>query len=174
VRLSRRPFHPGTVTELKQGPCNKAATHLADAFHVRCRAEVRMNFLRKPSAQNLGAFGIAALFSMAVAFVAAAQSASIPYSEAKNHVGERSTVCGIVVDAHFVSSGKGQPTFLHFGEAYPNQIFTVVIWGRDRAKFGRPEVKYLEKEICVTGKITSYLRIPEIEASEAEQIRMRK
>jgi hypothetical protein len=132
-----------------------------------------MNVQSKFGARNLGAFGIA-FFSVAAAYAVAAQTGSIPFSEAKNHVGERLTVCGIVVDAHFVSSGKGQPTFLHFGEAYPNQIFTVVIWGRDRAKFGRPEVKYLEQDICVTGKITSYLRIPEIEASEADQIRLKK
>ncbi|MGH9746036.1 MAG: hypothetical protein ACRD59_08005 [Candidatus Acidiferrales bacterium] len=102
------------------------------------------------------------------------QSGSIPPGEAKNHVGEKSTVCGIVVDAHYVSSGKGQPTFLHFDEAYPNQTFTVVIWGRDRLKFGKPEIKFLEKDICITGKITSYLRIPEIVATEADQIQMRK
>jgi hypothetical protein len=132
-----------------------------------------MNVQSKFGVRTLGAFGIA-LFSVGAVYAFAAQTGSIPFSEAKNHVGERSTVCGIVVDAHFVSSGKGQPTFLHFGEAYPNQIFTVVIWGRDRAKFGRPEMKYLEKDICVTGKITSYLRVPEIEASEADQIRMRK
>jgi hypothetical protein len=47
--------------------------------------------------------------------------------EAKNHVGETATVCEIVVDTHFVSSGKGQPTFLHFDEPYPNQIFAWLI-----------------------------------------------
>ena len=140
---------------------------------MNCRAELRTKVSRLLGAWKLGAFGIT-LFSVAAAYAVAAQTGSIPSSEAKNHVGERSTVCGIVVDAHFVSSGKGQPTFLHFGEPYPNQIFTVVIWGRDRAKFGRPEVQYLEKNICVTGKISSYLRIPEIEASDADQIRLKK
>ena len=54
-------------------------------------------------------------------------------------MGEKATVCGKVVGIHFVSSGKGQPTFVHFDEPYPDQIFTLVIWGSERPKFGRPE-----------------------------------
>jgi hypothetical protein len=35
-------------------------------------------------------------------------------------------------------------------------------WGSDRPKFGRPEEIYRDKELCVTGKITIYLGIPEL------------
>jgi hypothetical protein len=108
------------------------------------------------------------------ATVAAAQTAHIPTREAKNHVGEKRTVCGKVVGIHFVSSGKGQPTFVHFDEQYPNQIFTLVIWGTDRPKFGRPEDLYRDKELCVSGKITSYLGIPEIVATSPNQVQIQK
>jgi hypothetical protein len=108
------------------------------------------------------------------ATVAAAQPAHIPTREAKNHVGEKRTVCGKVVGIHFVSSGKGQPTFVHFDEQYPNQIFTLVIWGTDRPKFGRPEDLYRDKELCVSGKIISYLGIPEIVATSPNQVQIQK
>ena len=64
---------------------------------------------------------------LAAASAAAAQAAHLTSREAKNHVGEKATVCGKVVGIHFVSSGKGQPTFIHFDEPYPDQIFTLVI-----------------------------------------------
>jgi hypothetical protein len=125
------------------------------------------------SMQTLRIIALAA-FTLIMAPVVHAQEAYITAGEAKYHVGEKITVCGKVVGIHFVSSGKGQPTFIHFDEQYPNQIFTVLIWGADRPKFGRPEETYLDKNVCVTGKITIYLRIPEIVATNPSQIRLRK
>jgi micrococcal nuclease len=75
-------------------------------------------------------------------------------SEVSKHIGETATVCGYVVSTKYASSEDGQPTFLNFGKPYPNQLFTVVIWGVDRDKFARPEVAYKGKRICVTGLIT--------------------
>lgn len=115
-----------------------------------------------------------AAFLLIMAPVVRVQDAYITAGEDKNHVGEKTTVCGKVVGIHFVSSGKGQPTFIHFDEQYPNQIFTVVIWGVDRPKFGRPEETYKDKDLCVTGKISVYLRIPEIVVTNPNQIRLRK
>ena len=43
------------------------------------------------------------------------------------------------------------PTFLNFDKRYPDQIFTLVIWGGDRSKFGDPETVYRGKRVCVTG-----------------------
>ena len=111
---------------------------------------------------------------LAAASAAGAQAAHLTAKEAKNHVGEKATVCGKVVGIHFVSSGKGQPTFVHFDEPYPDQIFTLVIWGSDRPKFGRPEEIYRDKELCVTGKITVYLGIPEIVANNPNQVQVQK
>ena len=111
---------------------------------------------------------------LTAASAAGAQAAHLTAKEAKNHVGEKATVCGKVVGIHFVSSGKGQPTFVHFDEPYPDQIFTLVIWGSDRPKFGRPEEIYRGKELCVTGKITVYLGIPEIVANNPNQVQVQK
>jgi hypothetical protein len=54
---------------------------------------------------------------------------SLSAAEAKKHIGENATVCGLVVSAHFAANSRGEPTFLNLDEPYPNQIFTIVILG---------------------------------------------
>jgi micrococcal nuclease len=103
-----------------------------------------------------------------------AQTKHFTAPEAKNHVGEKVTVCGKVVSTHFAGRSRGQPTFLNLDEPYPNQIFTIVIWGSDRPKFGDPEAKYRDKDVCVTGKITSYQGVPEIAANDPSQIEIHR
>lgn len=103
-----------------------------------------------------------------------AQNTKLTAAEAKDHVGERATVCGKVASTRFAERSRGQPTFLNLDEPYPNQIFTIVIWGSDRPKFGEPEAKYRDKDVCVTGKITSYRGVPEIAANDPSQIEVRK
>jgi len=94
----------------------------------------------------------------------------ISATEAKDHVGETTTVCGSVVSTRYAKSTKGQPTFLNLDKPYPNQIFTVLIWGSNRSKFGAPEVEYKSKRVCVTGKITDYRGVPEIVVDSPRQI----
>jgi hypothetical protein len=91
-------------------------------------------------------------------------------AEAKDHVGDTATVCGNVVSTRYAASTKGQPTFLNLDKPYPNQVFTIVIWGSNRSKFGRPEVEYNKKRICVTGKISLFRGVPEIVADDLAQI----
>lgn len=103
---------------------------------------------------------------------AVAQSGHITAAEAKNHVGEKATVCGKVVSARFAKESKGQPTFLNLDQPYPNHIFTIVVWGSDREKFGAIEVKYSVKEVCVTGKISNFQGKPEIAVDDPNQIQL--
>src|SRR5580704_17641643 len=72
-------------------------------------------------------------------------------NEAKEHFGETATVCGSVATSRYADSTKGQPTFLNLDKPYPNQVFTIVIWGDNRSKFGKPENDYNGKRVCVTG-----------------------
>jgi DNA/RNA endonuclease YhcR with UshA esterase domain len=60
---------------------------------------------------------------------------------------------------------------LNLDKPYPNQIFTIVIWGNNRSKFGTPEDNYKGKRICVSGKITAYAGLPEIAVDDPKQIR---
>jgi DNA/RNA endonuclease YhcR with UshA esterase domain len=94
-------------------------------------------------------------------------------AEAKNHIGETATVCGEVASMRYAASSRGQPTFINLDKPYPNQIFTVVIWGSDRAKFGEPENTYRDKSVCVTGRIREYRGVPEVVASGPGQIKVR-
>jgi len=103
-----------------------------------------------------------------------AQTKKITAAEAKDHIGDRATVCGKVASTHYAKSSKGEPTFLNIDEAYPKEVFTVLIWGSDRGKFGTPESEYKALQVCVTGKITSYRGVPEIVASERGQIEVQK
>jgi hypothetical protein len=91
-------------------------------------------------------------------------------SEARQHMGEHATVCGVVASASYAERARGQPTFLNLDKPYPNQIFTIVIWGENRAKFGAPESKYLDKRICVSGLIRNYHGEPETMPSDPSQI----
>jgi DNA/RNA endonuclease YhcR with UshA esterase domain len=94
----------------------------------------------------------------------------ITAAEAKDHIGETATVCGNVVSTRYAASTRGQPTFLNVDKPYPNQIFTIVIWGSNRSKFGTPDVDYKGKRVCATGKITEYRGIPEVIADAPAQI----
>jgi hypothetical protein len=102
------------------------------------------------------------------------QTKKITAAEAKDHMGDRATVCGKVVSTHYAKSSKGEPTFLNLDEPYPKEIFTILIWGSDRGKFGTPESEYKGLRVCVTGKITTYRGVPEIVAGEREQIEIQK
>jgi hypothetical protein len=95
-------------------------------------------------------------------------------AEAKNHIGDKATVCGVVVSTHYAARTKGSPTFLNLDEPYPRQIFTILIWGSDRAKFGNPEDKYGNKKVCVTGMIKDYRGVPEVVAEQPSQIEIQK
>jgi len=104
----------------------------------------------------------AGLLALALLFSARAIAASIGPERAGEHVGETATVCGVVASANFAARSKGQPTFLNLEKAYPNHIFTAVIWGSDRSKFGAPETQLVGKRVCTTGVIELYRGKPEV------------
>jgi hypothetical protein len=97
---------------------------------------------------------------------------SVTAAEAKSHVGERATVCGKVVSTRWAESSRGSPTFLNFDQPYPDQVFTLVIWGYDRSKFNSPETTYRGKRVCVTGKISAFKGVPEVVANDPAQIKV--
>jgi len=101
---------------------------------------------------------------------ATAHAQKLTAIEAKDHIGERATVCGKVASTHYASGSKGQPTFLDLDRPYPNEVFTILIWGGDREKFGTPESRYRDTEVCVSGKITSHRGTPEIAVTKPSQI----
>jgi len=116
---------------------------------------------------------VAVAFCIFAIPAAHAQAKRITPAAAKNHVGEQAMVCGKVASARYARDSKGEPTFLNLDQPYPKQVFTIVIWGDDRAKFGEPELKYRDQKICVTGKITGFRGEPEIVANNPDNWKYR-
>jgi len=120
------------------------------------------------------ATSVASLISGALLVFVSTTWAQITPFDAKAFIGKREIVCGQVASANFAARSNGQPTFFNLDRAYPNQVFTVVIWGNDRRKFGdAPERVYSGKKVCVSGVISSYRGGPEIVVSEPSQIRIK-
>lgn len=64
---------------------------------------------------------------------------------------------------------------MNLDRPYPNEIFTIVIRGNGRAKFGEPDTKYRDRQVCASGLIKkTYRGVPEIEASDPSQIEIQK
>jgi hypothetical protein len=93
---------------------------------------------------------------------------SISAAEAKNHVGQQGTVCGMVAGEHTATSSRGTPTFINLDSPYPNQIFTILIWGDDRSKVG--ELPANGTRVCATGTIQDYRGVPEIVVKSKGQL----
>jgi hypothetical protein len=112
-------------------------------------------------------------FGIGVTLAAEPQEAIKP-SEAGAHAGKHRTVCGRVASASFVPGRTGRPTFLNLDRPHPHQIFTVLIWGRNRAKFpSPPEQLYRNTQICVSGVIDAYKGLPQIVVDDPSQISLR-
>ena len=109
--------------------------------------------------------------SMALAlWTVGARAATLAPEEAAKHVGENATICGLVASAKYAGQARGGPTFLDFVKPYPNAIFTALILGSDRAKFGTPEKAMQGKQVCVTGQIQLYQGKPQVILNDPKQL----
>jgi micrococcal nuclease len=101
--------------------------------------------------------GIVSLCLFSIASLASAQT--IAATDAAKHVGEHVTVCGSVASEHTATSSRGTPTFINLDRPYPNQVFTVLVWGSDRERVGNLPTS---GRLCAVGNITEYRGTPEI------------
>jgi hypothetical protein len=89
-------------------------------------------------------------------------------AEAKDHVGESATVCGLIASENTATSSRGTPSFVNLDQPYPHQVFfTLLVWGSDKAAVG-PIPK--TGRICVKGTISLYRGIPEIVAHKSSDL----
>ena len=123
---------------------------------------------------QLGSMRKAILVGLALTFFCvysvSGESVSLTPEEAAGHVGESATVCGMVVSATYAAQAPMAPTFLDLGKPYPQQIFTAVIFGTDRSKFGAPDVSMRDKFVCVTGEIFLFQGTPEMALRDPAQL----
>ncbi len=88
----------------------------------------------------------------------------ITSAEALNNIGNIVTICDKIVDAIYLENAPNKFTLLRMGGVYPNQKLTIVIDEKNRFNFPpRPEIFYLNKTICVTGRLELYRTTPELE-----------
>ncbi len=133
------------------------------------RSHPRHRSLRSRTAIALVTCAILVVCSAAVAV---AQD-TIPATQAIHHVGEDAEVCGHVASAAYFASTKGSPTFINLERPYPDQAFTVVIWGSSRARFEKPLERLFDgRSICVSGKIETYRGKPQIVVEDPAQIKV--
>lgn len=142
------------------------------------------------SRKKLGRWAVAVLLAVAASFLVARfvpsgggsggppVDADLPTygpEEAAEHRGEVARVCGVVESASYARQVGGRPTFLNLGRPYPDQLFTVVIWGEDRARFGgAPERRFRGRRICAAGRIRLHEGTPQIEVRRPDQVDVRR
>jgi hypothetical protein len=114
----------------------------------------------------------ALLCGLALLLPGAGHAQTFAPQDAAQHVGQMATVCGVVASARFSVQSRGQPTFLNLDQPYPAQVFTVVIWGDERPRFGAPEVAYASRRVCATARIEMYRGKPEMILNDPAQLRL--
>jgi len=80
------------------------------------------------------------------------------------------TVCGTVVSTH--KSKKGH-VFINLDKSFPNQIFSITIWGSNMVNFSySPESELTGKRVCVTGKVVDYKGTSSMYIENEKQIKI--
>lgn len=109
---------------------------------------------------------VAILFS----FIGYAQQ-EINIADAARHEGDSVTVCTKIFGARFFENGKGAPTLLNAGAKFPDAPLTIVIFGENRTAFAnKPEEFYVDKNVCVTGRISMFKGKPQIVVTKESEI----
>lgn len=89
--------------------------------------------------------------------------------QAKYHIGKTATVCGTVVSTR--KTAKAKAIYLNFDRMHPNQEFYATIWEYNGPNFSYdPEVRLLNKRVCVTGKLTIFDDIPRISINNEKEV----
>jgi hypothetical protein len=101
--------------------------------------------------------------------IACFSQVEIKLEDVSKHVGDSVKVCGKVFSGRYLEQSKGSPTLLNMGAAYPNQLLTIVIWGDLRKEFSKaPEELFMDKDVCVIGRIELFREKPQIVVRERE------
>jgi hypothetical protein len=114
---------------------------------------------------------LAALGLLACAPLAAWAQNAAP-GQATDHIGEQTTICGVVASVTSSAVLPGRPTYLNFGAPYPNQDFRVIIFGNQRGAVGPEDL--VGKRVCVSGSITGNQGKAELYLKTADQLKREK
>lgn len=97
---------------------------------------------------------------------------TVPADSLAHYEGQFIRVCDLVTGIH-VSTGKSVTTFINFGEPFPGNSFSMVIFQRDAEGFSYKPAEFLDnKKLCITGMVKIYKGKPEIIVTNEKQIRV--
>lgn len=96
---------------------------------------------------------------------------TVKIEDISNHVGDSVKICTKIYGARYIPRAQDSPTFLDAGDVYPNNPLIILIQKKDRENFDeRPEMKYVYKSVCITGKVDLDKGKPRIIVTSPEQI----
>lgn len=90
--------------------------------------------------------------------------------EAINYAGDYAMVCGVIASANYLERSRGKPTHLNFDQAYPQQLFSAIIFGKNRKNFKIKPETLTGYKACVFGKIKLYKGKAQMELVKPEQL----
>ena len=73
----------------------------------------------------------------------------ISIKDVSKHIGETVTIC----DSVYTTRALPNLTLINLGAEFPKQLLTVVIYKADLTKFKEPEKVFLNKKVCIIGKL---------------------
>ena len=106
-----------------------------------------------------------------VLMMVTADAQTITPNEAKSHLGQSVTVCGQITSAQFISQMDGHPTFLGYGNLFPNHSFAIVIMENELVTFPYNPADLKNLNVCVKGKVEMYAGKPSILVKDPAQIK---
>lgn len=95
----------------------------------------------------------------------------INIADVAKHEGDSVKICTRIFGVRYFENGKGAPTLLNAGAKYPDAPLTVVIYGESRPAFkNKPEEFYVDKNVCVIGRISMFKGKPQLVLAREEDI----
>lgn len=97
---------------------------------------------------------------------------AVPWSQAKNYVGQQIQVKEQVLEYRYMPHINGQPTWINIGEKYPsNNRLALVVWGDDRENLKTVlSADLVGLQVCVTGIVSLFDQTPQIVVKNAQQL----
>ena len=93
--------------------------------------------------------------------------------QAKYFFGQHATICGKVVAAKYKENGKTNPTYIDLDKKWPESVFSIIVFGKDRINFSyKPEEFLYNKRVCITGEVGEYKGVPQIIATDETMIQI--
>jgi hypothetical protein len=98
--------------------------------------------------------------------IAASHAESLNFYENENV-----TICEKPSSIRHLTHIQGSPYFLNYGDSWPKNYLTVLIWERDITNLEiNPNTYFYSNDVCINGNISFYNRSPQVRLENFHQI----